>query len=186
MPDRAEQGRKAALTTKERFGEDAFKKWGADGNKKRLNPKPLFKDKEAATKAGAVGGKRGKRHRLITLSTKLTAGEWGILLKLSNRAVGELRLKGETNAVDQHNVYFRIMELWGEDKWYEAITKVFPHPRYLPTLAKVITEECEHYDKLVEGQPRHSYDREYYSELRNVRAAFILAQQTYAKATKSD
>lgn len=186
MSDRTIRGRKAALTTKKRFGDDAFQKWGAEGNKKRLNPKPLFKNREMAVKAGITGGKRGKRHRDITLDTKLTAGEWGILLKLSNRAAGELRLKGEISAVDQHGVYHKIMEAWSRGKWYDAIVNVLPHPHYIPTLAQTIISECEFYDKIVEGQPRHSYDREYYSELRNVKAAFMLAQQYYGKATESN
>lgn len=172
-------GRKAAMTTKQRYGEGAFQKWGAEGNKKRINPKPLFKDKAAASKAGTTGGKRGKRHRNITLGSKLTAGEWGILLKLSNRAAGQLRLRGEIDVIEQHNVYHHVMDAWEHGAWLDAIINVLKHPLYIESLGKTIEEECLIYEKKVEGQPRHSYDREYYSELRNVRAAFSLAKEYY-------
>lgn len=176
MSGTREGGKKAAAKTKELYGEDAPKIWGMEGLQARQNPTaPFAESRELASKAGKIGGQKGKRHRPMTLETKLKGDEWAFLLKMSNRAAGEIRLRdGSIDALDQHLVYHKIFEYWEKDDWQGAILDVCTHKDYPNMLRRVIEKEYEEYNIKVVGQPRRSKDRETLRVIRNVRAAIKL------------
>lgn len=70
-----EGGRAAAATNKARYGEDFYKKIGAEGGKKSTTG-GFYADRELASRAGRVGGKVSRRG-----SKKLTPSEVNIVRK---------------------------------------------------------------------------------------------------------
>lgn len=138
-------------------------------------PATFSRNPELASKAGKVGGQKGKRHRTIDLKDDLRGDEWAFLLKMSNRAAGTIRLKDDSiDAIEQHNIYHKIFEYWEKQDWQGAILDVCSHAEYLPTLKATIEKEYKEYNLKVVGQPRRSKDREELRVIRNVRAAVHL------------
>lgn len=168
-------GLRAAAKIKEKYGEDFYKKAGYKGAHARVNPYKGFKeDPSLAKMVGSIGGHRSHRCRIITPADNMRDDEWAFLLKMSNRAAGELRqIDKVISAVDQHNVYYAVSDYWQKGDWVSAVTKVCNHRNYFKALLLVVQREFDNYSERVEGQPRRSRDRESLRVIRNVRKALI-------------
>lgn len=62
MSGNPQQGRNAALTNKERYGEDFYKRIGAKGGKNGTTG-GFAADRELARRAGRIGGMKSKRRK---------------------------------------------------------------------------------------------------------------------------
>lgn len=64
MAGTVEGGRKAAARNKEKYGEDFYRRIGADGGKKGTTG-GFFANRELARKAGAKGGRISRRTKRV-------------------------------------------------------------------------------------------------------------------------
>lgn len=65
MGGNVEGGRQAARTNKERYGDDFYKKIGAQGGAKKGAPKGFAVNRELARVVGAKGGRISRRGKAI-------------------------------------------------------------------------------------------------------------------------
>lgn len=174
MSGTPEGGRKAAAKTKELYGLKQVKQWGAENCAKRKHHYMGFKeDAELASRAGAKGGGLGHRHRTINAGDPLRDEEWAVILKLVNRACGVIRLKDNSiDAIEQHNIYHKVFELWEKQDWVTAMTKVSSHPEFQVQFYTELVKEYLYYTELVKGQSRRTPDREHLRIVRNIKAAY--------------
>lgn len=63
MSGTVEGGKKASLTNKQKYGEDFFRRIGADGGRKGRTGG--FTDRDLARRAGAIGGRKSRRIRKV-------------------------------------------------------------------------------------------------------------------------
>lgn len=176
MAGTSEGGIKAAISRRERYGQEKMKEWSAMSSKNRKVTRGGFTDPIKGKQYASKGGKLGFRYRKIGINDKFKPEEWGLLLRLINHTAGILRLnEDDMTAIDQHNVYNKVFEYWAKEDWVGAMLKVSDHPRFVETLGTVIDKECQVYKDTVIGQSRHSDDREYFRVLRNIRGAYKVA-----------
>lgn len=165
-----ETGRKAAKTTKERYGADAFVKWGKASSIGREYQDGTFShDRELASRAGSKGGKLGYRFRKVKPGDSLKADEWGVLVMLAYRAI---KLMGVPT--EQENAHaMEILADLEKGDWEAAMTHVEGSLNYVYFFGKALQMEYDKYNEMAEGEARRSPVREHLRIVRNLRAAFL-------------
>lgn len=173
MSGTSEGGRKAAETIRRVYGPNAAKEWGAMGDKARSTKSYPFKENPAlALEAARKGGKLGARHRKITARDRLRDDEWGVLLKMVNRAAGRIKLEGSLTAKAQQEVISKFFEFWEQEDWVSAVEEVCDHPNYPQSLHMTIIDEFNDAKQKAEGASRGSMERSHLRVIRNLKAAF--------------
>lgn len=169
-----EGGIKAAQTVKEKYGEDAFRKWGGIGNASRKNPYHGFTDKTLAAEAGAKGGTSGHRSRKITKDSPLRDDEWGVLGRVIIDVLNNMLEQGMDKS-DYNSYGFATLAAWEVNKWYNLLAMFNDNDRsIMGNIKNSLAEEYDEYMQKEDSTIRHSLSWERLRVLRNLKTAIDL------------
>lgn len=180
MSGTSEGGKKVVAKVRQKYGADAYAKWGSVGHTVRKVNTGGLDNPDRAMEIAAKGGAAGHRARRITIDDKLRPDEWGILLKVINLTAGKIRLEeGEESmsAVDQHLIYHKVFEYWGKEDWVGAMLNICDHPSWNEMFVSLLDEANVYYRDQIARTPRGSEERNLARIYRNLIAAYQVAQR---------
>lgn len=160
-----------------KVGLENIKKVGHESAMKRKTFRGGCNDKEFATRIGSRGGRISRRSRKITLNDNLHDDEWGVLCKAVNTVLGQFRLEGQCNAVDQTKI--RSVELqnaWGRKDWIWVMNNALNNPRWRPRLGiHLLTLAKEYQLKIKKGETLSAEETNDFRIIRNLNTAWGVA-----------
>lgn len=113
-------GKKAANTNKTKYGKDFYSNIGKIGGSRGTTGGFAYGDN--GKKFGKLGGAMSHRSRQININEPLKQGEMDILIKLSYRVLGTLRLNGVIEVDEEQKYKLTLWDLAGQNEWKRIFT----------------------------------------------------------------